>query len=149
MFFFVPKQGSKMRHTIKEQKEKYQDAEREVSLFYGKIFTAYADVFAGKIRTSWWREMNKPSTLEIKLVDKLFDKEALHFLKETWYLQYRELMVFFFFLSFFSFFLFLLKKKKKRTPKCVARWNNWKQRSRIMRSYEHELSLKRTPGREE
>ena len=41
-----------MRHTIKEQEEKYRDAEREVSLFDGKIFTAYADVFAGKIRTS-------------------------------------------------------------------------------------------------
>ena len=31
-----------MRRTIKELEDKYQDAEREVSLFDGKIFTAYA-----------------------------------------------------------------------------------------------------------
>jgi len=35
MFFFVPKQGSKMRRTIKELEDRYQDAEREVSLFDG------------------------------------------------------------------------------------------------------------------
>ena len=39
MFFFVSKQGSKMRRTIKELEDKYQDAEREVSLSDGKIFT--------------------------------------------------------------------------------------------------------------
>ena len=48
-----------MRHKIKEQKERYQDAELEVSLFDGKIFTAYADVSLPLI--------------QIKLVDNLFD----------------------------------------------------------------------------
>ena len=48
-----------MRHTIKEHEEKYQDAEREVCLFDGKIFTAYADVSLPLI--------------QIKLVDNLFD----------------------------------------------------------------------------
>ena len=38
--------------------------------------------------------MNQPSALEIKLVDNLFDKEALNFsVKETSYLQYRELII--------------------------------------------------------
>ena len=32
MVFFVPKQGSKMRRTIKEQKDKYEETEREVSV---------------------------------------------------------------------------------------------------------------------
>jgi len=51
MFFFEPKQGSKMRLTIRELEEKlsiatqkYQDAEREVSLFDELFFTTYADV---------------------------------------------------------------------------------------------------------
>ena len=44
MFFFAPKQGSKMHRTIKELENKCQDAEREVSRFDGTIFTAYADV---------------------------------------------------------------------------------------------------------
>ena len=44
MFFFVSKQGSKMCRTIKELEDKYQHAERQVSLFDGKNFTAYVDV---------------------------------------------------------------------------------------------------------
>ena len=47
MLFFVPKQGSKMRRTIKEQddklstaKQKYEETAQEVSLFDELFFTA-------------------------------------------------------------------------------------------------------------
>ena len=38
-----------MRRTIKELEDKYQDAEREVSVFDGKSFSAYAEVFLPRI----------------------------------------------------------------------------------------------------
>ena len=80
------------------------------------------------------RQMNQLSALEIKLVDNLFDKEALNFLKETSYLQYRELMV-------FSFLPFFLKKNSEVGGKM-------EQLETRLQDSEHEVSLKRTPGRE-
>ena len=43
MFFFVPKQDSKVRRTIIKLEFKYQDTDQQVSLFDEKFFTAYAD----------------------------------------------------------------------------------------------------------
>ena len=43
MFFFVPKQDSKVRRTITKIEIKYRDADQQVSLFDEKLFTAYAD----------------------------------------------------------------------------------------------------------
>ena len=44
MFFFVPKQDSKVRRTIIKLEFKYQDTDQQVSLFDEKFFTAYADL---------------------------------------------------------------------------------------------------------
>ena len=79
--------------------------------------------------------MNEPSALEIKLEDSLFVKEALNFLKKTSYLQYRELMVF----SFLSFF-------QKKTSEMRSKVEQLETR---LQDSEQEVSLKRTPGREE
>ena len=38
-----------MRRTIEELEDKYRDAEREVSVFDGKSFTAFADFFLPQI----------------------------------------------------------------------------------------------------
>ena len=80
--------------------------------------------------------MNKLSALEIKLVDNLFDKEAKNFLKETSYLQYRELMVF----SFLPLF------SKKKNSEMGGKMEQLKTR---LQDSEHEVNLKLTAGREE
>ena len=81
-------------------------------------------------------EMNQPSALEIKLVENLFDKEALNFSeKETSYLQYRELII----VPFFPFFILKNSEMRSKMEQLETR----------LQDSEHEVSLKRTPGREE